>query len=155
MDEAAQRRALAQLAPKAQHDANNMLTVLLATVEMMRNGTAPGDATARRLDRLEQAAKRLEALLRGFLTLSRAQQGEVDVALLLHRLSPALRLAMAGPAALEVEAPADGVRAVCDTGALGAALVACLSGAEQARLRLTAEGIVAEVPGRDGLLVAF
>ena len=106
MNEAEQRRVIAALAPSVQHDLNNMVTVTLATLDLMRHGLAPGDAALKRIERIDAATRRLDALMRGFLTLARAAPGvaELDVAALLHRVAPALRLAMGGAASLTIEA---------------------------------------------------
>ncbi|MES2712835.1 MAG: hypothetical protein V4653_14740 [Pseudomonadota bacterium] len=156
MNEAEQRRVIATLAPAVQHDVNNMLTVTLATLELMRHGLAPGDAALRRIDRIDSATRKLDALMRGFLTLARAKPevATVDVALLLHRMAPALRLAMAGAAALTIEAPAEGVEVACDAARLTATLVESLRGAAEATLRLDGQRVLV-ARGADTVLVPF
>ncbi len=143
MNEAEQRRVIAALAPSVQHDANNMVTVTLATLDLMRHGLAPGDAALRRIERIDTATRKLDALMRGFLTLARAAPGvaEVDVALLLHRVGPALRLMMGGAASLTIEAPGAGVMAPCDAAGFTAALAEALRGLGEAVLRLEAAGV--------------
>ncbi len=156
MNEAEQRRVIAALAPLVQHDVNNMMTVTLATLDLMRHGLAPGDAALKRIERIDAATRRLDALMRGFLTLARAAPGvaEVDVAQLLHRVEPALRLAMAAPASLAIEAAPEGVMAPCNAAAFTAALAAALRGTGTAVLRLEGEG-VAVASGSDTTTVPF
>ncbi len=156
MNEAEQRRVIAALAPLVQHDVNNMMTVTLATLDLMRHGLAPGDAALKRIERIDAATRRLDALMRGFLTLARAAPGvaEVNVALLLHAIAPALRLAMAAPASLAIEAPPEGVTAPCDAAAFTAALAEALRGIGTAVLRLEAEGAVV-ASGGDTTSVPF
>ena len=144
MNEAEQRRVIAALAPSVQHDLNNMVTVTLATLDLMRHGLAPGDAALKRIERIDAATRRLDALMRGFLTLARAAPGvaELDVAALLHRVAPALRLAMGGAASLTIEVPAEGVTAACDAARFTAALAGAVQGAGEAVLRLEGEGVI-------------
>lgn len=150
MNEAEQRRVIAALAPSVQHDVNNMVTVTLATLDLMRHGLAPGDATLKRIERIDSATRKLDALMRGFLTLARAAPGvvNVDVAALLHRVAPALRLAMGGAAALTIEAPAEGVKAACDAARFTAALAEALRDKGEAVLLLDGEGVAVMSGGR-------
>ncbi|MBR0644806.1 nitrogen regulation protein NR(II) [Plastoroseomonas hellenica] len=123
---AERQRMLATLAPKVQHDANNMFTVTVATLDLMRRGLAETDPAMKRITRIEEATRRLEALLRGYLTVARQEVGAPargDIALLLQRLAPVLRLAL-GRVALDLDAPEKGVDAEFDGAALTAALLA-------------------------------
>src|SRR5690606_34534993 len=101
---AERQRMLADLAPKVQHDANNMFTVTMATLDLMRRGLAEADPASRRIARIDEATRRLEGLLRAYLTVARQPVGAEergDVALLLHRVAPLLRLAL-GRVALDL-----------------------------------------------------
>jgi signal transduction histidine kinase len=155
---AARQQMLQRLAPKAQHDANNMVTVTIATLDLMRRGLAEGDPALKRINRIADATVRLEALLRGYLTVARQEVGgtaEGDIALLLHRASPMLRLAL-GRVALDLDAPEKGLHAAFDGAALTAALVAAAEAAaaslpagSRIRLSLRAEpgAVVLEAEG--------
>ncbi|MBR0655380.1 HAMP domain-containing histidine kinase [Plastoroseomonas arctica] len=153
MNEADQRHLLSRLAPAVQHDVNNLMTVTLATLELMRHGLAPDDASLRRIERIEAASRRLEALMRGFLTLARAvpEQAMMDVARLLHRIAPLLGLS---GATVTIEAPADGVEAACDAGLLTSALVETVGGRGEVTLRLEGEGVMV-VRGGNSAMVKF
>ncbi len=105
-----QARRLATLAAMArpvQHDLNNLLTVILANVELLKRTAAEG-GPQRQLDRIQQAAKRLEDGMRAILTLSRRPVPEEVVAAPLEGLrllAPVLRLLLAAPGALALDLP--------------------------------------------------
>lgn len=123
------QRMLAALAPKVQHDANNMFTVTVATLDLMRRGLAETDPALKRITRIEEATRRLEALLRGYLTVARQEvdaPARGDIALLLQRVAPVLRLAL-GRVALDLDVPEKGVDAEFDGAALTAGLLAIAS----------------------------
>jgi signal transduction histidine kinase len=131
---AERQRMLATLAPKVQHDANNMFTVTVATLDLMRRGLAETDPALKRITRIEEATRRLEALLRAYLTVARQEVGAPargDIALLLQRVAPALRLAL-GRVALDLDAPEKGVDAEFDGAALTATLLAMANDAAAA-----------------------
>ncbi len=111
-DAATQRQArrlatLAAMAQPVQHELNNLLTVVLANVELLKRSAAEG-APQRQLDRIQQAARRLEDSTRSILALSRRPvPDEVVAAPLegLRLLGPLLRLLLATPTALVLELP--------------------------------------------------
>lgn len=128
---AERQRMLAALAPKVQHDANNMFTVTVATLDLMRRGLAETDPALKRIIRIEEATRRLEALLRAYLTLARQEvdaPARGDIALLLQRMAPVLRLAL-GRVALDLDVPEKGVDADFDGAALTAVLLGMASDA--------------------------
>lgn len=131
---AERQRMLAALAPKVQHDANNMFTVTVATLDLMRRGLAETDPALKRIIRIEEATRRLEALLRAYLTVARQEVGAPargDIALLLQRVAPVLRLAL-GRVALDLAAPEKGVDAEFDGAAVTATLLGMASDAAAA-----------------------
>ncbi len=111
-DAATERQArrlatLAAMARPVQHELNNLLTVVFANVELLKRSAAEG-APQRQLDRIQQAAKRLEDSTRSILTLSRRPvPDEVVAAPLegLRLLAPLLRLLVSSPGALELALP--------------------------------------------------
>jgi len=111
-DAALQRQArrlatLGAMARPVQHDLNNLLTVILANVELLKRTAAEG-GPQRQLDRIQQAAKRLEDGMRAILTLSRRPGPEEVVAAPLdglRLLAPVLRLLLAAPGALALDLP--------------------------------------------------
>jgi len=155
MTEAEQRRVIATIAAAAQHDANNLMTVVLATVELMRRDSPADDKAVRRLDRMEAAGRRLQGLLRGVFTLARQPAERCDAAALLHRLDGVLRLVMAPSATLAIDAPEEGVEVAADPAALAASLVAALRDAREATLRLLPEGVEVTLPDQPALVIGF
>ena len=100
-------QTLAAMARPVQHDLNNLLTVVFANVELLKRSAAEG-APQRQLDRIPQAAKRLEDGMRAILTLSRRPVPEPVVAAPLEGLrllAPLLRLLLATPGALALDLP--------------------------------------------------
>ena len=123
---AARQEMLARLAPIVQHAANNMLTVMSGTADILRRTAkdAPGLARA---ERIAEAANRMERLLRGYLTFARRtvpDAAAADPALLVTRLAPMLEMLLHGVTRLEVEAPSGLPRVAPDFAALDTALVA-------------------------------
>jgi signal transduction histidine kinase len=108
IDRQARRLAtLAALARPVQHDLNNLLTVVLANVELLKRSAAEG-APQRQLDRIQQAAKRLEDSMRAILTLNRRPVPEEVVAAPLEGLrllAPLLRLILSAQGALALDLP--------------------------------------------------
>lgn len=138
---------LAELAPTVQHAANNMLTVLSGTADILRR-TAKDEAAAKRAERLSDAAQRLEMLIRGYLTLARRpvpQQETGDVALLLVRLAPVIELFLPRGVRLETEALPDLPPVRADWAALDAGLLAVLRRAAP-RLQPVLRLVAAQVP---------
>ncbi len=111
-DAATERQArrlatLAAMARPVQHELNNLLTVVFANVELLKRSAAEG-APQRQLDRIQQAAKRLEDSMRAILTLSRRPVPEEVVASPLEGvrlLAPLLRLLVSTPGALTLDLP--------------------------------------------------
>ena len=98
---------LASMARPVQHELNNLLTVVFANVELLKRSAAEG-APQRQLDRIQQAAKRLETSTRSILTLSRRPVPEDVVAPpldALRLLAPLLHLLLPAPGALRLELP--------------------------------------------------
>lgn len=87
---------IAALGPGVQHAANNMLTVLTGTADILRR-VAKDEPSVKRADRLTEATQRLEVLIRAYCTLARRplpQQEPGDLALLVTRLVPLLELVL-------------------------------------------------------------
>src|SRR5919199_5309851 len=68
--QAARLVALIGLARPVQHDINNLLTVVFANLEMLKRTAAAG-GPQRQLDRIAEAAKRLERSTRAILSMIR------------------------------------------------------------------------------------
>jgi signal transduction histidine kinase len=98
---------LAALARPAQHELNNLLHVIYANLELLKRSAAEG-APQRQLDRVEQAARRLEATSQALLHLTRrplpAPPGFAP-AETLAALAPLLRLLLPAPGALALALP--------------------------------------------------
>jgi signal transduction histidine kinase len=80
--------SVATLARPVQHDINNLLTVVFANLELLRRTAAAG-GPQRQLDRIQEAAKRLEGSTRAILSLLRRPVGQTGA----FRLSDILRAA--------------------------------------------------------------
>lgn len=128
---AARQALLSRLGSTVQHAANNMLTVLTGTAEVLRR-TAKDPRDLVRAERLLQATTRLEQLIRGYMTLARRpvpDDAPTDLGLLLARLGPVLELFVERGSVLEIDTPA-GLPAVrLDASALDFALVDLVAGA--------------------------
>jgi signal transduction histidine kinase len=93
---ARRQELLAALGPAVQHAANNMLTVLGGTADILRR-TAADEAGAKRADRVTDATRRLETLIRAYVTVARRPVPDnepADAALLLGRLAPLIELSL-------------------------------------------------------------
>lgn len=98
---------LGALAKPVQHEINNLLTVVFANLELLKRTAAEGPPQ-RQLDRIEQAARRLEGSTRAILSLSRRAVPEPTSfapAEALRQLAPLLQLALPGPGALALTLP--------------------------------------------------
>jgi nitrogen-specific signal transduction histidine kinase len=132
-DDTEQRRAerqamLAALAPTVQHAANNLLTVLSGTADIMRR-TAKDQPSIARAERLTEATQRMEALIRGYMTFARRplpDPAPTDAALLIGRLAPVIELFLPRGVPLTIEAGADLPQVAVDASALDAALLMLL-----------------------------
>lgn len=104
---AARQELLVRLGPTTQHAANNMLTVLTGTADVLRRTAKDPQSTAR-ADRIADATTRLERLLRGYLTLARRpvpDDAPADLGLLLNRLGAVFELFLHRGTTLAIEAP--------------------------------------------------
>lgn len=133
MDDLTRQRAerqelLAALAPGTQHAVNNMVQVLGGTVDILRR-LAKDEASTRRVDRLDEATRRLETMVRAFLTLARRPlpQAEAgDLALLVARLAPLIELFLPRGTKLETASQPEMRPVMADWSALDAAILVLL-----------------------------
>jgi hypothetical protein len=135
-----QLEPLHRAAGKLRHDANNAMMVLASNLELLAR-TAATDAARRQVGRAEEAATRLDALLRATLgMLGRAPGAEAQAPLpLLREVLPVLRavLGTRTPVELEGEAPPALIdRAVAEAALLRLALAVAGQGEAGAALRL-------------------
>jgi len=125
---ARRQELLAALGPAVQHAANNMLTVLGGTADILRR-TAADEAGAKRADRVTDATRRLETLIRAYVTLARRPVPDdepADAAQLLGRLAPLIELSLPRGTRLELETAPDLPRLRLEWAALDAALLTML-----------------------------
>ncbi len=133
---ARRQELLAALGPAVQHAANNMLTVLGGTADILRR-TAADEAGVKRADRVTDATRRLDTLIRAYVTLARrpVPDGEpADAAQLLGRLAPLIELSLPRGTRLELETAPELPRLSLEWSALDAALLTLLRD-EAARLK--------------------
>jgi len=147
----ARLRALRHAAPAAQHAANNALMVVGANLDLLARG---GEAAARQAGRARSAVDGLEALLRAFLGLMRANDGTLETlspAPTIDAMRPLLAAVLGSRTPLIVEGAAPPLphdRARVQAALLDLALAVAGQGAPGDPLRLTlgAEGIHATPP---------
>jgi len=100
---------LGTLARPAQHEINNLLTVMLANLDLLRRSAAEG-APRRQLERIGEAVRRLDVSTRAMLSLTRrpvAVAGPFAPAAAVAAIRPLLALLLPAPGALEVALPAE------------------------------------------------
>jgi signal transduction histidine kinase len=102
--------AVSTLARPVQHDINNLLTVVFANLELLKRTAAAG-GPQRQLDRIHEAARRLDGSTRALLTLLRRPTGlpgRVSLSEALSSLQPLLLLLLPSASGLVLElAPED------------------------------------------------
>jgi hypothetical protein len=125
--------ALAALSRPMQHDLNNLLTVVFANLEMLKRSAGEG-APQRQLDRIQQAARRLEVSTRAMnLVLGRpAGVAPMRLSECLLGLQPLLALVLPAPGALVLEPAEMEPSILLDRAALEAALIALVREAQGA-----------------------
>lgn len=125
---AARQALLEALAPATQHAANNMLQVLGGTADILKR-VAQDEAGTKRAARIAEATQKLEALLRGYLTLARRPVPDTalaDAGLLLTRLGVLVELFLPRGTTLEIHAAPGLPRIGIDMSLLDAPLLALL-----------------------------
>lgn len=119
---------VARLAQPAQHEINNLLTVIFANLDLLRRTAAEG-APRRQLDRIGQATRRFEASTRALLALARRPVPDADAfapAAAIAAIQPLLALLLPVPGALTVRLPAEAkARVVADRALFEDTLLAC------------------------------
>jgi len=98
---------LGVLARPAQHEINNLLTVMLANLDLLRRSTPEG-AQRRQIDRIGEAVRRFEASSRAILSLARRPvdaPGPFAPAASIAAIRPLLALLLPAPGALEIASP--------------------------------------------------
>lgn len=143
----AQRQAtVAAFARPLQHDINNLLMVVTANVDLLLK-TAKEPAQQRQLDRIAQAARRLEAGTRAVLSLARRPvpaEGPVVLAQALKELAPLLQLLLPTDQTVAMTLAPDATAPVAlDRAALEEALLAL------------AQDLAAKAPRGPGLALAL
>lgn len=95
------------MARPVQHEINNLLTVVLANLELLRRGAAEG-APRRQLDRVAEATRRLEVVTRAVLSLARRGVADAEgfaPAAAIGALRPLLALLLPAANALSLDVP--------------------------------------------------
>lgn len=158
MDDALATRltTLRAAAPSVQHEANNALMVLTANLEMLARG-AQTDAARRQASRALEAAHRLDATLRAYLSLMRQPVGEAASApptTTIPAILPLLRAVLGSRTPVEVRMEGGDTPVPHDAAAIQTALLALALGAAgkgeagaplSVTLRPTPEGMALEV----------
>ena len=117
-------QAIGQLAGGVAHDFNNVLAVMLGSVDLLRDD--PREDQVRLLDAVGRALERAQSLTRSLLDYARRTEGErepVEVDLLVADNEGMLRAALLPKANLELELGAPGVRVEVDRSRLSNALL--------------------------------
>jgi signal transduction histidine kinase len=136
-------------APAVQHEVNNALMVLSSNLELLGR-SAPEGAPRRQLDRAQEAVRRLEATVRGFLDAARRDAEDKAVIapdLVLRQTLPLLRVALGARFGIELEAGPEAAPAHLDRARLDLALLSLVRDATT-RMQPGAR-IVARVASRD------
>ncbi|WP_165838785.1 histidine kinase dimerization/phospho-acceptor domain-containing protein [Roseicella frigidaeris] len=142
-DEARLRRqaermaAIGRLARTVQHDINNLLTVILANLEMLKRTAAEG-APQRQLNRVEEAARRFDGTSRAILSLIRRPAGEVVPIRLsetLEALQPLLHMILPAPGAFALTLAKQDPPVLIERSAFEEALLALAQQIAEAQLR--------------------
>jgi signal transduction histidine kinase len=138
---------LRRTAPAVQHEVNNALMVLSSNLELLGRSATDG-APRRQLDRAQEAMRRLEATMRGFLDAARREAEEIVAicpAVALQQALPLLRVPLGARFGLDLDLPAAEVGAVrldrarLDLALLSLAREAAARMAPGDRLRATVE----------------
>jgi signal transduction histidine kinase len=99
--------SLRRTAPAVQHEVNNAMMVLASNLEMLGRAVPEG-APRRQLDRAQEAVRRLDATMRGFLDAARRDAEEPDLACPIAALDqalPLLRVVLGARHGIDREAP--------------------------------------------------
>jgi signal transduction histidine kinase len=142
---------LATLARPVQHEINNLLTVVFANLEMLRRAASEG-APRRQLERVEEAARRLDATSRAILSLTRRPPGgepaEVSLTEAVTALRPLFLMLLPGAGALSLDLDPGGWKVRLDRALLDEALLRLALDVAKATPRGPALGLlVANRPG--------
>lgn len=143
---------LAAVAPAVQHEVNNALMVLASNLDLLGR-SAPDGPARRQLDRATEAARRLDATVRGYLDVARrAPADAVTLApdQILAQLSPLLRVALGARLKLEVTAAENCPAVTVDRTRLDVALI---SAAREAAAQRAQAGIMTVSIRPDGTTV--
>ncbi|SDB71223.1 histidine kinase dimerization/phospho-acceptor domain-containing protein [Belnapia rosea] len=144
--------SVATLARPVQHDINNLLTVVFANLELLKRTAAPG-GPQRQLDRIQEAAKRLEGSTRALLSMLRRPTGQetrLRLSELVSAIQPLLLLLLPTTGSLllelaEEDAPVQVDRTAFEDALLTAAQEAAEVLPRNAGLRLVTEAREGEV----------
>ncbi len=148
MDQAEGLQALHRAAGMLRHDANNAMMVLASNLELLAR-TAATEAARRQVRRAEEAAARLDALLRATLGMLGREPGVEALAphLVVREMLPVLRAVLGSRTPVELEGEAPPVPLDC-AALEGALLRLALAAAGQAdpgaALRLVVSGVSGE-----------
>jgi len=153
---------LGALARPAQHEINNLLTVMLANLDLLRRSAAEG-APRRQLERIGEAVRRLDASTRAVLSLTRRPvmaPGPFAPAAAVAAIRPLLALLLPAPGAVDIALPPEPFPlAAGDAAAFENALLDCAAVlGPDGRLTLafhdTGEAIVVEITLAGGAVAA-
>lgn len=132
-DETRERRAarmdtLAAVAPAVQHDVNNAMMVLASNIELLTRAVPAEGPPRRQLDRIGDAARRVDQAVRAMLSVVRRAAEDADTVppdAPLRALEPLLRIVLGARIGLDVAVAEGGVWPVrLDRARLDVALVA-------------------------------
>lgn len=148
---------LAALARPLQHDLNNLLTVVYANLEMLRR-TATEGPQRRQLERVEEAARRIDAGSRAYLSLARRTQVTTPASLTeaVEALRPLLQMLLPGAGLLVLDLEPEGWpvrldRARFDQALLDLAAMASRDGSGEGLALVAANRPGAVAGGRDSV----
>lgn len=146
--------SVATLARPVQHDINNLLTVVFANLELLKRTAAEG-GPQRQLDRIQEAAKRLEGSTRAILSLLRRPVGQtapLRMSGILGAVQPLLLLLLPTGGALQLDLAEEDPPVLVDRAAFEDALLAA---AQQASGSMPRGGALRLVLERQGGSVAL
>ncbi|MBL6077854.1 hypothetical protein JMJ56_07550 [Belnapia sp. T18] len=141
--------SVAHLARPVQHDINNLLTVVFANLELLKRTAAVG-GPQRQLDRIQEAAKRLEGSTRAILSLLRRPVGQTaafKMSDILRPIHPLLVLLLPTGGALRLDLPEEDPPVLVDRAAFEDALLAMAREAAETMPRGGALSMVLEKHG--------
>jgi PAS domain S-box-containing protein len=108
LDQVQRAEVLGQLAGGVAHDLNNVLTVILASADMLKQGNAPAERTADLLDGIREAGQQGAGLTRQLLTFTRRHPTSRQTFELGPRVSQVTRMLRASmPDGVELECRAE------------------------------------------------